>query len=200
MRQEEDIIRDAQNGVKEAFEEIVVRYQHKIYTLCYRYTGNPEDARDLAQEVFIKLYRNIGQFQGRSSFSTWLYQVAGNTCKDYLRKQQHQRQQTTSLEEEIFVNGESFTPEKLKDENTPETIYEEKERMTRLKQAIAGLSPEYRMVLVMREFQNLSYEEIARELDTSVGTVKSRLNRSRNALRSMFAERREGSIYENAQM
>lgn len=199
MQNEDKLIQDAKKGSKEAFEEIVKEYQNKIYTLCYRYTGNYEDARDLAQEVFIKVYRNIGKFEGRSSFSTWIYQVAGNTCKDYLRKNKSKSE--FSLDEEVFNKEEdAFTPQVLKDENTPETQYEEKEKIYLLKDAVNRLNPEYKMVIIMREFQDLSYEEIARQTNTSVGTVKSRLNRGRSMLKNLFNQRMEGSLNEKPQL
>lgn len=199
MQNEDKLIQDAKKGSKEAFEEIVKEYQNKIYTLCYRYTGNYEDARDLAQEVFIKVYRNIGKFEGRSSFSTWIYQVAGNTCKDYLRKNKNKSE--FSLDEEVFNKDEdAFTPQVLKDENTPETQYEEKEKISLLKDAVNRLNPEYKMVIIMREFQDLSYEEIARQTNTSVGTVKSRLSRGRSMLKNLFNQRMEGSLNEKPQL
>lgn len=198
MQNEEKIIFDARNGDKKAFELLVQEYQNKIYTLCYRYVGNQEDAKDLAQEVFIKLYRNIGKFEGRSSFSTWLYQIAGNTCKDFLRKAKTKTE--FSLEEEVISNGESFTPQVLKDNNTPDIQYEDKEKIALLKDAISKLNPEYKMVLVMREFQDLSYEEIAERTNTSIGTVKSRINRGRNVLKKIFSDRMEGSFHEKPQM
>lgn len=199
MQNEDKLIQDAKKGSKEAFEEIVKEYQNKIYTLCYRYAGNYEDARDLAQEVFIKVYRNIGKFEGRSSFSTWIYQVAGNTCKDYLRKNKNKSE--FSLDEEVFNKDEdAFTPQVLKDENTPETQYEEKEKISLLKDAVNRLNPEYKMVIIMREFQDLSYEEIARQTNTSVGTVKSRLSRGRSMLKNLFNQRMEGSLNEKPQL
>ncbi|MDD4343684.1 MAG: sigma-70 family RNA polymerase sigma factor [Eubacteriales bacterium] len=198
MQNEEKLIHDAKKGDNAAFEAIVKEYQNKIYTLCYRYTGNYEDARDLAQEVFIKVYRNIKKFEGRSSFSTWIYQVAGNTCKDYLRKIKNKSE--FSLDEEVFNNEESFTPQVLKDENTPDLQYEEKERISLLKEAVNKLNPEYKMVIIMREFQDLSYEEIARETNTSIGTVKSRLSRGRNMLKGIFLQGMEGSLNEKPQL
>lgn len=198
MQNEEKLIQDAKKGDNAAFEAIVKEYQNKIYTLCYRYTGNYEDARDLAQEVFIKVYRNLNKFEGRSSFSTWIYQVAGNTCKDYLRKIKNKSE--FSIEEEVFNKDESFTPQVLKDENTPDLQYEEKEKISLLKEAINRLNPEYKMVIIMREFQDLSYEEIARETNTSVGTVKSRLSRGRNMLKNIFLQGMEGSLNEKPQL
>lgn len=186
------MIYDAVKGDKQAFEEIVKEYQNRIYTLCYRYTNNQEDAKDLAQESFIKVYRNISKFEGRSSFNTWIYQVAGNTCKDYLRKIKDKTE--FSIEEEVFSNGESFTLDILKDENTPDVQYEEKEKLALLKEAINKLNPEYKMVILMREFQDLSYEEIAKETSTSIGTVKSRLSRGRKMLKEIFIQRMEGSL------
>ena len=198
LQNEEKIIAGAKNGNKEDFEQIVLHYQNKIYTLCYRYVNNSEDARDLAQEVFIKAYRNIKNFEGRSSLSTWLYQIANNTCKDYLRKIKNKSE--FSIDEELFTEESAFVPDVLKDEHTPDRAYEDKEKLRLLREAMQTMSVEYKMVLILREFQDLSYEEIARLTDTTVGTVKSRLSRGRSALKKIFADKMEGGLYEKVEL
>lgn len=195
MLTEENLIQQAQKGDKNAFEGLVKSYQNRIYSLCYRYSGNNEDALDLAQEVFIKVYRNIASFEGRSSFSTWIYQIGSNTCKDFLRKKQNY--QEFSLDEEIINDREEkFTPQVLRDEETPDLRYEEKEKIHFLQEALNKLKPEYKMLLLMREFEDLSYEEIAEESGLAVGTVKSRLSRGRKMLKDLYLEEMEGSKFE----
>lgn len=196
MLTEDKLIHQAQKGSKEAFEGLVKEYQNRIYSLCYRYSGSNEDALDLAQEVFIKVYRNIGSFEGRSSFSTWIHQIAANTCKDFLRKKKNVFE--VSLDEG-FLNDkeESFTPEILKDDKTPEFHYEEQEKLFHLQESLIKLKPEYRVLLLMREFEDMSYEEIAKESGLSMGTVKSRLSRARTALKELYIKEREGSLDEN---
>ncbi|WP_088553777.1 RNA polymerase sigma factor [Calderihabitans maritimus] len=170
-----------------AFEELVRRYEKQVFTVAYRFMGNREDAVELAQEAFLRAFTAIKKFRGQSSFKTWLYHIVANVCRDELRKRQRCREYPVedpaplnSLNQTI---GNSFDPVKA---------YEDKEGQEYIQKAITSLAPEYRMVLVMREFQGFSYEEIAAQLDCSLGTVKSRLSRARKLLRDKLL--RSGNI------
>ena len=177
---EQELISRSQKGDLDAFEELVARYERQVYTIAYRYMGNPEDASDLAQETFIKVYKSIDKFRGDASFSTWIYRVTSNICKDELRK--IKRKYQTSLDQEIWLDEGSVTKQVMDTNPTPEEAYEQKELKKYLQDLIAGLSPEYRMVVVLRDIKGYSYEEIAEITETSLGTVKTRLNRARKAL------------------
>ncbi|WP_366924525.1 sigma-70 family RNA polymerase sigma factor [Metallumcola ferriviriculae] len=176
-------------GDVDAFQELINQYEKKIYTIAYRFMGNHEDASDLAQEAMLKAFRSISKFRGEASFKTWLYHITANVCRDELRKRS--RRHEVSLDEPlVFDEGE--VPKQTADwSGVPEKLYEERELQEYLNGLIQKLTPEYRMVIVMREIQELSYEEIAIKLDCSLGTVKSRLNRARKALKDKIVSDRE---------
>ena len=177
---EKELIERSQKGDIDAFEELVARYERKVYTIAYRYMGNPEDASDLAQETFLKVFKSIDKFRGESSFSTWIYRITANICKDELRK--IKRKPQTSLDQEIWLDEGSVIRQVVDEKPTPDEVFEQKELWNYLQDLIANLSPEYRMVIVLRDINGYSYEEIAQITETSLGTVKSRLNRARKAL------------------
>lgn len=176
---EEDIITRAKAGDRAAFEQLVLQYQRKVYTIAYRFMGNPEDANDLAQEALLKMYRSLPGFRGESSFLTWLNHVVANVCRDELRKRQRQVPMVELPDgfEQACATGEGERS------THPEGIIMDKERKAYLQQFINDLPPEYRMALIMRDIQGLSYEEIASVLNLNLGTVKSRINRARHRLK-----------------
>lgn len=135
---------------------------------------------DLAQETFLKVFKSIDKFRGESSFSTWIYRITANICKDELRK--IKRKPQTSLDQEIWLDEGSVIRQVVDEKPTPDEAFEQKELWNYLQDLIANLSPEYRMVIVLRDINGYSYEEIAQITETSLGTVKSRLNRARKAL------------------
>lgn len=184
MLLEEDLITRSQNGDIDAFEELVAKYERKVYAIAYRFMGNPEDAGDLTQEAFLKAYQSIKSFRQEASFSTWICRIVSNVCRDQLRK--NKRQSQNSLDEDVWLE-EGTVQKQLKDQRpTPDEVYESKELKEYLQGLINNLNPEYKMVVILRDIQGYSYEEIAQILDCSLGTVKSRLNRARKALRDQI--------------
>jgi len=186
---DEELVARSQKGDIDAFEELVNRYERKIYTVAYRIIGNPDDASDLTQEAFLKAFQGIRNFRGEASFQTWVSRIVTNVCRDELRKRY--RKPVDWLEEKITLEEGEVTRQVPSNEPGPEEIYEKKELQERLQELIATLSPEFRLALVLRDIQGFSYEEIAEQLDCSLGTVKSRINRARNYLKEKLLMDRE---------
>lgn len=178
---EEGLIKRCQDGEIEAFEKLISSYQKKVYNIAYRYVGNREEAEDLAQEAFIKVFRSIKSFRGEAAFSTWLYHIVSNVCRDALRK--NSRRMEDSLDCAVTTEKGELQREVADWSMSPEPIYENQELGEFIQALINQLTPEYKTVIIMREIQEMSYEEIAEELNCSLGTVKSRLSRARKALR-----------------
>ena len=180
---EQELVHSAPKGDTSAFGQLVEAHQSKIYSLCYRMTGNAEDAADLTQEVFLSAWRSLGSFQSQAAFSTWLYRLTSNACIDFLRKEKRRSalSLTTEGEEEegreLEVADQRFSPERE---------LEKKEARRAVREGLAALSPEHRQVLVLREMEGLSYTEMAHLLDLEEGTVKSRLARARLALKDFL--------------
>ena len=172
------LIEMSKQGNLEAFDLLVRRYESKIYNMAYRFMGNYADAGDLAQETFIRLYKSLPTFRGESAFLTWLYRICANACRDELRRQK--RQQKISWEE---ISCGAETAAMCSDEPLPEEIFERQELKVSVQFCLDSLSEEHRLILILREIQELSYDEIARVLDCTIGTVKSRLSRARLALK-----------------
>ncbi len=184
---DQEMIALCRNGDREAFNALVLKYQKQVFNIAYGMLSDYEDASDAAQDVFIKVYRSIASFRGQSSFSTWLYRICSNVCNDMLRKRQR-RGISISLDNDEEDNPASHLPS---EEPTPAERLEESERSRAVREAINGLRKEYREIIVFSDMEQLSYEEIAKILRCPVGTVKSRLNRARNALRKKLSEKRE---------
>ena len=178
---ESELVQAAQKGSQDAFARLVEQNQGKIYNLCYRMTGNPEDAADLTQEAFLNAWRGLSKFGGQSAFSTWLYRLASNACIDFLRREKRRSTLSMTLDE---GDGEDPRETEFPDERyAPERELERKETHKALLRGLASLSPEHRQVLLLRETQGLSYAEIAQALKLEEGTVKSRIARARISLK-----------------
>ncbi|HEY3367756.1 MAG TPA: sigma-70 family RNA polymerase sigma factor [Symbiobacteriaceae bacterium] len=183
---DELLVERAKRGDVEAFEQLISQYERKVYNIAYRLTGNHEDASDVAQEAYIRAYSSLPEFRGDSSFQTWLIRIVNNACLDELRKRRRQR--VTSLDEPLTVDdGEVDRQLAVADPtDNPEQALERVEIQRAVQESIDALDEEYRVVVVMRDIQGYSYNEIADALGINLGTVKSRLNRARNALKEMF--------------
>jgi len=180
------LVRLAKSGNVAAFEQLVVAYDLRIYHLAYRMLGNPEDARDMAQETFLRAYRSLGELRDEAAFPTWLFRIARNLCMDELR--QRRRRPTVSLDEPV-TSGEADLPRQMP-ANTPDPqrALEEQEMADAVERALASIPPEYRVAVVLRDLQGFSYEEMAAILEIPRGTVKSRLHRGRAALKALLVQ------------
>ena len=181
--QDELLIRRAQRGDADAFEQLLLEHQKNVYNLCYRMAGNPDDAMDLSQETFLRAWRFLDQYQFASAFSTWLYRLCSNICIDFLRRRR--RQQTVPLTIED-ADGEEQTYAVPDAQPLPEEQVELKLTRETLAAAMAQLLPEHRAVLQLRVVNEMSYEQISDVLDIQIGTVKSRLSRARNQLKKIL--------------
>ena len=176
----DELVRRLQKGDDAAFEEFVSTYEKKIYTLALRQIGNAQDAQDITQEVFLRVYRNIGSFRAESRLSTWVYQITMNACIDATRRRARRVEVTPMYTDE---DGEEQTPIELPDESyAPEKMFEQTSLREQIKEGLEHLSEEHRRILVLRDINGLSYTEIAEVLNLSEGTVKSRLFRARDRM------------------
>lgn len=186
MNSEQELINRSLQGETQAFEELVLQYQDKVYALAYRYMGNEEDAYDMSQEAFIKAYRSLRSFKGNSSFGTWIYRVATNVCLDELRKRKR-RIVPLPLDEPLATQeGDGVDKEIADPSPTMDILYEQKEFSQYIQNLLDQLKPDHKTVIVLRDLMDLSYEEIASVLDCSIGTVKSRLSRARMVFKKTF--------------
>ena len=175
------IVAQARLGNTGAFNELLRRYERKIFRLALHITQNREDAEDVLQESFLKAYEHLDQFQGQSKFYTWIVRIAVNQALMKLRKRKSDR--SVSLDETIDTGEDNLTREIAAWDENPEQKYSRDELQRILTSAIDGLAPIYRAVFVLRDIDGLSTEEAAEALDLSVPAVKSRLLRARLQLR-----------------
>ena len=182
---EESLIKQAQQGDHDAFEQLVLKHQNKVYTIAVHLVKDRDEAADLAQEAFMKAWQNLSSFHGESSFSTWMHRLTTNICLDYLRKQARRQAIATavSLEDE-----DSGWVEPADHSQDPQNKLEHLEMKDTLRQALAQLPEHHRQPLIMREISGLSYQEIAQALAVDLGTVKSRIARARLNLRKILLQ------------
>lgn len=183
---DELLVERAKRGDVEAFERLISQYEKKVYNVAYRLTGNHEDAGDVAQEAFLRVYNSLPEFRGDSSFATWLFRIVNNACLDELRKRKRQR--VTSLDESVEVDDGEVVRQFADPSDGPEQALDRVELQRSVQESIMALDEEYRVVMVMRHMQGYSYNEIADTLGINIGTVKSRLNRAKHALKEMLVK------------
>ena len=173
------LVEQVQRGDKQAFDVLVLKYQNKIIQLVNRYVHDSDEARDVAQEAFIKAYRAIGRFRGDSAFYTWLYRIAINTAKNYLVAS-GRRPPRSDIDAQDAEQYEGATG--LKEYATPERLLLKDEIQEAIATAIDELPDDLRTAITLRELEGLSYEEIAQTMDCPIGTVRSRIFRARDAI------------------
>jgi RNA polymerase sigma-70 factor (ECF subfamily) len=185
---EDSLLAKAKQGDIEAFENLTCSYYTKVYNICYRMLNSVEDANEQAQETFIKAFRYIKDFKGNCSFYTWLYRIATNVCLDFLRKNKGKKD--ISLEQNIFEDL-SLKDRLVSDINGPEKVAEVNAQKQAIKQALEKMNEKNKIVIVLRDFNGLSYEEIADIIKAPVGTVKSRISRARAELKNLLCKDKE---------
>jgi RNA polymerase sigma-70 factor (ECF subfamily) len=186
---EASLIAAAQRGNLDAFNELVLAYQDRVYNLAYRIMGDPAAAADAAQEAFISAYQHIDGFRGKypSSFKSWLMRIVSNACYDELRR--YKRHPVTSFED--FEVEEEANPALINGQERPEEHALREEMARVIEDGIQTLPPNQRITLVLSDVQGFSYDEIAEMTDAPLGTVKSRLARARRKLRDYLREQGE---------
>jgi RNA polymerase sigma-70 factor (ECF subfamily) len=167
---DEQMVARAQAGDAEAFGEIVRRWERRIYALAFGMLGREDEARDATQETFLSAFRNLRAFRGEAKVSSWLHRIAVNQC--ITRQRRAKVRGETALEDEFEADGASyFAPA----EASPARVAESQERRLAVRRAVNGLPPDLRQIIVMKEFEELTFQEIAEALDLPLSTVKSRL-------------------------
>ena len=188
---ERGLIQDLQEGDGAAYETLISQYQQPVYNLVCRLMDNPGDASDVVQEVFLKVFRHIGSFRGQSSLKTWIYRIAVNEAHNHLRWFSRHRKREVRLEQEDGAGGRNYSNTLPDPGRSPFEITAGAETMDLIGRSLARLKPIFRDAVVLRDVEDLSYEEIAEILQVSLGTVKSRILRGREALRKELAGRLE---------
>src|SRR5947208_13435717 len=186
---DEKLVRAAQRGDMVAFEELVARHRDKIYARAFSMMRNEDEAVDLSQEAWVKGWQRLKQFQGESSFVTWMTRIVINLCLDQLRKQKRHRSESIEMMEEESGGVERQMP--VVTVNPTEGL-ERIELRQRIDKALAKLSHEHRTVLVLHEFEEMEYKEIAKAMDCSIGTVMSRLFYARRKMAANLTDLKKG--------
>lgn len=174
-----EVVRRCLQGNREAFNELVEKYSKKIYNLAYRFVGDSEEANDLSQEIFVAAYQNLKKFRGDSKFSTWLFQIATNRGKNrfkYLKRRGHFASKGHTENDEDREGQQKTIPDHS---TNPETLLAGKQIQKIVQDAINELDPDHKEIVILRDIEGFSYEEIAQMLNLPEGTTKSRLHRAR---------------------
>jgi RNA polymerase sigma-70 factor (ECF subfamily) len=183
-----ELVRQCQTGSAEAFDELVTRYRTRVFAMIYNMVHNEQDAWDLAQDSFVKAWRSIKRFRGRSSFYTWIYRIVMNVTIDWLRKKQIKG---AGVEFDDAIQLRQIDPASRtapKADALPQARMERSEIRARIDDAIKELSPDHRAVILMKEIEEMQYHEIAETLGCSIGTVMSRLFYARRKLQNLLRD------------
>lgn len=182
---EKQLIQKAKAGDEGSFESLILGCQSRAFNIAIRYLKNEEDALDALQESFIKIFRHLNSFKEDSRFDTWVYRIVVNTCNDMLRKNSNQK-----ITDSIFkTEDEKETIIEIPDvSGSPEVVFDQKEKAKHIVSCLEKLNQEQKEIIVLRDIHGFSYDEISGILNCSIGTVKSRINRSRLRLREILLE------------
>lgn len=186
-REDTVLIRAVQAGDKAAFDELVLKHKDRLFNLVYWFLGDYHEANDCAQETFIKVFKSVNKFRFESAFSTWLYRIALNTCKNRIKSSAYRwKKKTVSLETSGGSKNGNPSSEIANGSPTPVMALEKKEKIMRIQKAINSLPEEQNQVVVLRDIQGFSYQDISDIIGLNLGTVKSRLARGRLELKNQL--------------
>jgi len=187
-----DLVRRVQAGEKAAFDVLVLKYQHKILKLIMRFLSDHSEAQDVAQDAFMKAYKALPKFRGDSAFYTWLYRIAVNTAKNYLVARGRRPRNYSGLKQK---DDETFDPSMLlMSIDTPDRLAMTEELRQGIYKAISDLPEDLRVAVSLREYENMSYEDIAKIMDCPIGTVRSRIFRARESIEKRIHDLLEHSV------
>lgn len=184
---EKELIQKAKQGDQDSFEALILSCKEKAYNIALRYMQNEEDALDAVQESFIKIFRHLPKFNEQSRFDTWVYRIVVNACNDMLRKSKKMKVIDTVYKNE---EDEDIAFEIADKAPGPDGLLEKKEESEYIVQCLDKLSTEYKEVLILRDLNGFSYDEIASILDCSIGTVKSKISRARQKFKDIYLLKR----------
>ncbi len=190
---EEKLIKKAQKGNKKAFEKLILQHEDHIYAIALKVLKNEADAYDAAQEICFKIYQKIDQFKFESAFSTWVHRLAVNTAIDEYRKLKRKLQKEYSYDQPITEDGSTMKDFIQDSGDTPESNLVRQEQIQMVWEALEKLKDEQKNIIIMKDLQGQSYQEISESLQLNMGTVKSRLARSRIALKNVLQDMWEQS-------
>lgn len=181
MKQEDiQLIARARSGDERAYRTLLQKYERAVFSICMRMVRDRETAADLAQESFIKTFSMLDRYNPAYAFSSWLFKITSNLCIDHLRRR---RIETYAMDDPIDSEKGEIHRQYESPEPDPHEVFVRREKMNQLEEAISGLPEHYRIMLILRHQENLSYEEIADTLDIPLGTVKARIHRAREMLK-----------------
>lgn len=187
---DQQLVKAAQAGDRRAFQALYQRYERKVYSVAYGFLRNQEDALDVLQEAFIKVHRYLPNFEGQSSFYTWLYRIVANLCIDHLRR--GRRKRDVEFDDRLrHDGGEPVELTPLSALGDPSKAVKNKEILAAVQESLGQLSDKHRAVIVMRELQGLSYADMAKAMNCSKGTIMSRLFHARRNMQKLLGERLE---------
>lgn len=184
MREEDiQLVAKARSGDERAYRTLLQKYERAVFSICLRMVRNRDEASDLAQESFIKVFHSLDRYNPQYAFSSWLFKITSNLCIDHLRKR---RIATFGMDDPIDGEKGEIQRQYMTTDPNPEEVYVRSEKVRRLEEAIAALPEHYRIMLVLRHQEDLSYEEIADTLSIPLGTVKARIHRAREMLKGLL--------------
>jgi RNA polymerase sigma-70 factor (ECF subfamily) len=189
LENEDELVKKAKQGDRHAFDALVRHYARHIYNLCYRLTGNTASAEDIAQEAFINAYKNIDRFEQKSPFAGWMYRIAMNAWKNRVRYEKRRFFfKHDSLDEAVETEDGQRQKQLTSDDPDPDEELGKKQKSELIQKALNELGEDAKAMIILRDMEELSYEEISRATDAALGTVKSRIARAREALRIKLQE------------
>lgn len=183
--EDQRLIKQARRGDEAAYRVLLQKYERAVFNICLRMVRNREEAEDLAQEAFAKVFSMLERYNPSFAFSSWLFKITSNLCIDHIRKR---RIETLPMDEPIRSDRGEYERQYESPTDAPDEVFHKREQMRMLATAIEQLPAHYRIMVVLRHQENLSYEEIAETLDIPLGTVKARIHRAREMLKAHLAK------------